>query len=104
MQLCKAIKNNRLFKRNFDLKQELIDLMYQAALSPKSDLSIDKIVNYINSSDETLQLLGIQAYAKLKQEKNPSINDTIEDILPRCIKLLDNDKYVYKNRKYDLSN
>ncbi|KYQ49375.1 Importin subunit alpha-1 [Trachymyrmex zeteki] len=65
--------------------------MYQAALSPKSDLSIDKIVNYINSSDETLQLLGIQAYAKLKQEKNPSINDTIEDILPRCIKLLDND-------------
>jgi len=83
------------------MEQELID----SVLSSTSDLSVDKIVNYINSSDETLQLLGIQAYAKLKREKNPSINDTIEDdILPRCIKLLDKDTYVHENRKCDLSN
>ncbi|KYN28103.1 Importin subunit alpha-1 [Trachymyrmex cornetzi] len=87
VRLCKTIKYNRLFKRNLDMEQELID----SALSPTSDLSVDKIVNYINSSNETLQLLGIQAYARLKREKNPSINDTIDDILPRCIKLLDND-------------
>ncbi|KAG5330562.1 IMA5 protein, partial [Acromyrmex charruanus] len=89
MQLCKAIKDNRLFKRNLDMEQEeLID----SALSSTSDLSVDKIVNYINSSNETLQLLGIQAYTKLKRNKNCFINDTIEDdILSRCIKLLDND-------------
>ncbi|KAG5338963.1 IMA1 protein, partial [Acromyrmex heyeri] len=89
MQLCKAIKDNRLFKRNLDMEQEeLID----SALSFTSDLSVDKIVNYINSSNETLQLLGIQAYTKLKRNKNRSINGTIEDdILSRCIKLLDND-------------
>ncbi|EGI68540.1 Importin subunit alpha-1, partial [Acromyrmex echinatior] len=87
MQLCKAIKDNRLFKRNLDMEQELID-----SLSSTSNLSVDKIVNYINSSDETLQLLGIQAYVKLKRNKNPSINDTMEgDILLCCIKLLDND-------------
>ncbi|XP_012059913.1 PREDICTED: importin subunit alpha-5-like [Atta cephalotes] len=93
VQLCKTIKDNRLFKRNLDMEQELID----SVLSSTSDLSVDKIVNYINSSDETLQLLGIQAYAKLKREKNPSINDTIEDdILPRCIKLLDKDTISFQ--------
>ncbi|XP_011049559.1 PREDICTED: importin subunit alpha-like [Acromyrmex echinatior] len=83
MQLCKAIKDNRLFKRNLDMEQELID-----SLSSTSNLSVDKIVNYINSSDETLQLLGIQAYVKLKRNKNPSINDTMEADICRTLSYL----------------
>ncbi|KYM97420.1 Importin subunit alpha-1, partial [Cyphomyrmex costatus] len=92
VQLCKAIKNDRLLRRNLDMEQELIDLMYKATLSTTSDLSVDQIINYINSPDKTLQLLAIQTYTKLKRETNSSINDMIEDgILSRCIELLDCD-------------
>jgi len=88
-------------RRNLDTEQELPDLSNKVVLSPTSALSIDEIVNYINSSDETLQLLAIQTCRKLlSRERNPPINDMIKNgIVPRCIKLLDSDhKYVYKKK------
>jgi len=94
-------------RRNLDTEQELPDLSNKVVLSPTSALSIDEIVNYINSSDETLQLLAIQTCRKLlSRERNPPINDMIKNgIVPRCIKLLDSDhKYVYENKKEDLLN
>lgn len=101
MELRKARKDDQLSKRrNLNTEQELLNLSNKAALSPTSTLSMDDIVNHINSSDETLQLLAIQTCRKLlSREKNPPINDMIKGgIVPRCINLLDSDhKYVYKN-------
>lgn len=108
MELRKAKKDDQLSKRrNLDMSnQELSDLSNKAAVSSPSALSIDEIVNHINSSDESLQLLAVQTCRKLlSRERNPPINDIIEGgIVPRCIELLDNDdKYVYENYESDLS-
>ncbi|XP_011706521.1 PREDICTED: importin subunit alpha [Wasmannia auropunctata] len=97
VELRKAKKDDQLSKRrNLDTKQELPDLSNEAEHSPTTALSIDEIVNYINSSDETLQLLAIQTCRKLlSREKNPPINDMIEGgVVPRCIKLLDSDHNI----------
>jgi len=101
VELRKAKKDDQLSKRrNLDTSnQELSDLSNKATVSPTPTLSINEIVNHINSSDETLQLSAIQTCRKLlSREKNPPINDIIEGgIVPRCIELLDNDyKYVYE--------
>lgn len=99
MELRKAKKDDQLSKRrNLDTQQELVHISDKAILSLTSALSIDEIVNHINSSDETSQLMAIQTCRKLlSREKNPPINDMIEGgIVPRCIMLLDSDhKYVY---------
>ncbi|KYM97417.1 Importin subunit alpha-1, partial [Cyphomyrmex costatus] len=94
VELCKAIREDRLLKHNLGTKQEEnIDretykkLTYKAAISPP--LCVDEIVNYINSSEETLQLRAIQSYERLGEEKN-SVNDMIKGgIISRCIELLD---------------
>lgn len=99
IELRKAKKDDQLSKRrNLDTKQELVNSSDEAALSPTSALSIDEIVNYMNLSDETLQLMAIKTCRKLlSRDRNPPINDVIESgIVPYCIKLLDSDhKYVY---------
>lgn len=104
MELRKARKDDQLSKRrNLNTEQGLLNLSNKAALSPTSTLSMDDIINHINSSDETLQLLAIQTCRKLlSQDKNPPINDMIESgIVPHCINLLDCDhKYVYKKYMY----
>lgn len=81
-----------------NLQQELVNSSDEAALSSTSALSIDEIVNYMNSSDEVSQLMAIKTCRKLlSRDQNPPINDVIEGgIVPRCIQLLDSDhKYVY---------
>lgn len=85
-------------RRNLDTEQELVNSLDKAAFSSISTLSIDEIVNYMNSSDEMSQLMAIKTCRKLlSQDKNPPINDVIESgIVPHCIKLLDSDhKYIY---------
>ncbi|XP_018299938.1 importin subunit alpha [Mycetomoellerius zeteki] len=98
VELRKAKKDDQLSKRrNLDMSnQELSDLSNKAAVSSPSALSIDEIVNHINSSDESLQLLAVQTCRKLlSRERNPPINDIIEGgIVPRCIELLDNDDNI----------
>lgn len=99
MELRKAKKNDQLSKRrNLDVEPKLVNSLDEAAFSPTSALSLDEIVNYINSSNEMSQLIAIRTCRKLlSQDKNPPINDVIEGgIVPRCIELLDIDhKYVY---------
>ncbi|KYN35444.1 Importin subunit alpha [Trachymyrmex septentrionalis] len=90
MELCKTIKEVRLTKRNFDIEQELFDLMYKT--SPDFDLTeLDEIADNINSSDETLQLIGIQTYRKLGRQRKTVNNMLFGDILSRCIEFLDSD-------------
>ncbi|XP_018400896.1 PREDICTED: importin subunit alpha-1-like [Cyphomyrmex costatus] len=106
VELCKAIREDRLLKHNLGTKQEEnIDretykkLTYKAAISPP--LCVDEIVNYINSSEETLQLRAIQSYERLGEEKN-SVNDMIKGgIISRCIELLDSNKQKFYNFKGD---
>ncbi|XP_012526791.1 importin subunit alpha [Monomorium pharaonis] len=97
VELRKAKKDDQLSKRrNLSTKQELPNLSEEAIVSSISVLSIDEIVNHINSSDETLQLAAIQTCRKLlSREKDPPINDMIEGgIVPLCVKLLDSDHNV----------
>jgi len=65
-----------------------------------SRLSMEEIVNYIYSSNETLQLVAIQNYKILIHNSiSIFINDTIEDnVVSRSIELLDiSHKYVFEN-------
>lgn len=99
MELRKAKKEDQLLKRrNLDTEQDLLNLWDQNFVPPMSQLSIDEIVEGINSSDETAQMIATQSCRKLlSREKNPPINDIIQGgIVPRCIELLNCDnKYVY---------
>lgn len=101
VELRKAKKDDQFSKRrNLNAERELSNLSDEAVLSSTSALSIDEIVNHINSSDETLQLAAVQTCRKLlSRERDPPINDMIDGgIVPLCIKLLDSDhKYVYEN-------
>ncbi|KYM94635.1 Importin subunit alpha-2 [Cyphomyrmex costatus] len=63
--------------------------MKKTSISYPSGLSVDEIVNYINSSDEMLQLQAIQSYERLGEEKN-FVNDMIKrGIVSRYIELLE---------------
>ena len=94
---------------NLDTKQALPNLLninFEHILT--SRLSVEEIVNYIHSSNETLQLVAIQNYKTLMRDRKRdrirnriciSTDDIIEhDIVSRSIELLDTcHKYVFKN-------
>lgn len=104
MELRKAKKDDQLLKRrNLDTEEDLLTLWNKIGetVSPAPLLSIEEIVEGINSSDETTQLAATQTCRKLlSRERNPPINDIIQGgIVPRCIELLDCDnKYVYAHK------
>jgi len=84
---------------NLDANQALPDLS-NINVTLTSRLSIEEIVNYICSSNETLQLVAIQNYKILIHNSiSIFINDTVEDnIVSRSIELLDiSHKYVFEN-------
>lgn len=79
-----------------DTQQTLLDLINKN-VTLTSCLSIEEIVNYIYSSNETLQFVAIQNYKTLLHK---SRNDIEDNIVSRSIELLDNyRKYVYENLK-----
>ncbi|CAL1688985.1 unnamed protein product [Lasius platythorax] len=97
VELRKAKKDDQLLKRrNLDTEQDLLNLWNQNFVSPIPQLSIDEIVDGINSSNETTQLIATQSCRKLlSREKDPPINDIIQGgIVPRCIELLDCDHNI----------
>ncbi|KYM97419.1 Importin subunit alpha-1, partial [Cyphomyrmex costatus] len=94
VELCKLIREDRLF--NINLRLEFIDLMKKTSISYPSGLSVDEIVNYINSSDEMLHLQAIQSYERLGEEKN-SVNDMIKlGIVSRYIELLESNNISFQ--------
>ncbi|XP_011268257.1 importin subunit alpha-1 [Camponotus floridanus] len=99
VELRKAKKDDQLLKRrNLDTEQDLLTLWNKIgeAVSPIPLLSIEEIVDGINSPDEITQLAATQTCRKLlSREKDPPINDIIQGgIVPRCIELLDCDHNI----------
>ncbi|KYM97421.1 Importin subunit alpha-2, partial [Cyphomyrmex costatus] len=88
----KAEEDDRLSNCNLNIKQVLPNLLNENVTFTYS-LSVENIVNYIYSSDETLQLVAIHNYIDLlnKTIYDGSINDLVnDDIVSRSIELLDN--------------
>ncbi|XP_072746906.1 importin subunit alpha-1 [Anoplolepis gracilipes] len=93
VELRKAKKEDQLLKRrNLETEEDLIKSWSKInQLSPISLLSINEIVDGINSGDEMTQLVATSTCRKLlSREKDPPINDIIQGgIVPRCIEFLD---------------
>ncbi|CAL7951945.1 unnamed protein product [Xylocopa violacea] len=91
VELRKARKDEQLLKRrNLDIGKELQSTVDESNLSAVS-ISIDDIIEGMESSVQAVQLHATQACRKmLSREKNPPIENMIKSgIVPRCVEFLD---------------
>lgn len=95
VELRKAKKDDQLSKRrNLNTVDEQQDLSSDNSNLLHTFVSLEELLNAINSADEELLLSAIKTCRKsLSREKNPPISAMIENgIVQRCVDLLDYDQ------------